>query len=69
LRKGLSSSERKEVPDLPNKENVKGFALKNDTRVIEYRKVALKTYLQSIINNSRLQNNQIVKNFIMYNNI
>jgi len=69
LRKGLSSSERKEVPELPNKENVKGFAWKDDTRVIEFRKVALKTYLQSVINNPRLQNNPIVKNFIMYNNI
>lgn len=65
----MSSNDRKAVPELPYKENVKGLAWRDNPKVVEFRKVALKTYLQAILNHIKLQNSPVVKNFVAPSNI
>jgi len=65
----LGKYEKQSLQELPYKGNVQGFATRDDRRVIDFRKVALKTYLQNILNNERFQENSVVKEFIQPNNI
>jgi len=69
FKKTLGKYEKQSLQELPYKGNVQGFATRDDRRVIDFRKVALKTYLQNILNNERFQENSVVKEFIQPNNI
>jgi len=64
LKKEISSNDKKLLPELPYKSSNQALALRDDQRVIEYRKVALKTYLANILNNPRLQNYRSIRDFI-----
>jgi len=64
LKKEVSSSEKKLLPELPYKSSNQTLSSRDDQRVIEYRKVALKTYLANILNNGRLQNYRCIRDFI-----
>jgi len=52
------------LPALPYKGDLSFMIPNKDSRVIEYRKVALKMYLQTLLNDRIVKDNKILENFI-----
>ena len=52
------------IPPLPFKGDMSFMLSRKDQKVIEYRKAALRSYLQALLNEDAIQNNQALQDFI-----